>query len=293
MSTAVVFPGMGPSVQVAKYLLVNRYGRDLLARADDVLGYPLIERYRTEAGAYSEPAQVLFVLACLTFAQSIEDSPDLVAGPSFGGRATAAYTGVLEVDETIWLTARLARLMSAYFTAHHTGVVTHSFVRVPESELRPILTELTWHEISGQIDDDFFMVSTRTEQLEWLKRRLAAVGGLSLYTMWPPMHASVFADLRDRVDDEIFAKLTWSKPAVPVVADQDGSIRDTGDGVRTMLLDGFVRAVRWPSVVTTLRQAGVRTVHVAGPDGMFTRVPGITRNFSVVRAGQPLQSSVS
>jgi [acyl-carrier-protein] S-malonyltransferase len=286
VKSAIVFPGMGPSVDVAKFMLVNPAARELLARADKVLGYSLFDRCQEAEGDYNEHAQVMFVLACLAFAR-LADRPDYVAGPSFGGRAAAAYCEVLTVEETIWMTAELARLMSAYFAQAHPDVVTHSFVRVPEDALRRILAELdTWHEVSCYIDADFFMLSLRAERLDWLKQQVAAVGGLSLYTMRPPMHAGIFADLRSRVDSEIFGRLDWADPVIPVIADQDGSVRDTADGVRIMLLDGFVRAVRWPSVVATLRRLRVEALYISGPDTMFGRVPCTTRAFTVRRAGR-------
>jgi [acyl-carrier-protein] S-malonyltransferase len=177
-------------------------------------------------------------------------------------------------------------VVAAYFAVSHTDIVTHSFVRVSEETLDSVLAELEdWHEVSCRVDADFFLVSLRDSWVQWLKSRLASVGGLSLYTMRPPMHTSLFGELRSRVDSEVFGQLGWADPMVPVVADQDGSVRSTGQGVRDMLLDGFVKAVQWPAVVGTLRREGVGTVYVSGVDGMFGRVPCTTRNFVTVALG--------
>lgn len=72
----------------------------------------------------------------------------------------------------------------------------------------------------------------------------------------------------------------------------------TGDEVRTMLLDGFVRPVRWPAVVDALRRHGVGKLYVAGPDSLFGRVPVTTGNFDVVAvdprtALQPVRRSLA
>lgn len=291
-ATATVFPGMGPSQfeDIAKFMLLNPFARKLVAQADEVLGCSLFDAYRDAEGQYSEHAQVAFVVNCLAFAQWAEDTicaqPDLIAGPSFGGRAAAAYSGSISFAEVVWLTSKLAHVMDEYFTAQHPDIVTHSFVRTPAPELAKILDELTeaghWHEISCHLDHDFFMLSLRRGQVDWLKRRLSSVGGLSLYTMQPPMHASIFTGLRDRVDAEIFSQITWADPVLPVIADQDGTVLRTGEGVRNMLLDGFVKAVRWPEVVATLQRFQVRKLYVAGPDSMFSRVACTSRNFEVV-----------
>lgn len=303
---ALVFPGMSPTrfQDSAKFMLVNPVARRLVAQADDVLGYSLLDRYRQAEGDYSEYAQVAFLVNCLALAEwardRFEPEPTLCVGPSFGGKTVAAYTGVLDFAEAVRLTAGWARLLDEWFAEHHRDVVTHSFTRVPRAELDQVLAELDaqgeWYEISCHVDDDFYMVSLRADVLEWLGKRLRSVGGLPLYTMHPPMHASVFGPLRERAEDELFDGLTFREPRIPVVADQDGTLLTTGDEVRTMLLDGFVRPVRWPDVVAALRRHGVGRLYVSGSDSLFGRVPVTTRNFDVVAvdprsALQPIRRS--
>ena len=293
----MIFPGMGPSRfrDVARFLLVNPLARRLLAGADEALGYSLFERYRDcddDSDDYSEHAQVAFLVSCLAMAQWAEHTagarPTVCAGPSFGGKAAAVYAGALTFSDAVRMTARQARCEAEYFARRHTDVVTHSFTRMPAQRLDGLLDELAgrgeWHEISCYVDDDFHMVSLRDGMLEWFQRRLRALGGFPLYTMRPPMHCAAFGELRELVEREVFGELTFADPRLPVVADQDGTVLDTAAGVRTMLLDGIVRPVRWPAVVATLRRLGVGTVCVAGQDSIFGRVGCTTRSFEVVAA---------
>jgi [acyl-carrier-protein] S-malonyltransferase len=298
---AFVFPGMGPSrfADVAKFMVINPYARNLVAAADKRLGYSLIERFRTAEGDYSEYAQVAFLVNSVALAQwaeeALEVEPDVCVGPSFGGKAAAVHSGALDFSDAVWMTAQLARCMDEYFAVEHTDVVTHSFVRCPVEELRAIQSELDaegeWHEVACYIDDDFYMMSLREGRLDWLQQRLRAVGGMPLYTMRPPMHSRVFEGLRRKVDDEVLSQLEFRDPELPVVADQDGALLVSAEGVRTMLLDGFTRAVRWPAVVEALKGLDVRTLYVAGQDGLFGRVRRTTANFRVVRvnAGMAMQ----
>lgn len=289
---ALVFPGMSPTrfQDSAKFMLINPVARRLVAEADDALGYSLVDRYRQTEGDYSEYAQVAFLVNCLALATWANDrfdpEPTLCVGPSFGGKTAAAHTGVLGFADAVRLTAGWARLLESWFADNHHDVVTHSFTRIPRPELDRVLAELDergeWYEISCHVDEDFYMVSLRATVLEWLGKRLRSVGGLPLYTMRPPMHASVFGPLRERAEQELFAPLTFHDPRIPVVADQDGALLTTGDQVRTMLLDGFVRPVRWPAVVDALRRHGIGKLYVAGSDSLFGRVPVTTRNFDVV-----------
>ncbi|MET9730395.1 ACP S-malonyltransferase [Streptomyces sp. NPDC006458] len=290
---AILFPGMGPTAfgDVARFMVANPCARRLVATADDVLGYSLVDRYQEADGdAYSPYAQIAFVVNCLALAEwaqpRMEVPPRFVAGPSFGGRAAAVHAGVLSFPDAVLMTARLADRMAEYFTREHPELVTHTVVRVPLERLSEALRELDesgeWYDISCYVDDDFTMVTLSERSLERFERRVRSLGGLSLYTMKPPMHSHVFRGLRDQVEAEIFDGLVFSDPLVPVVADQDGTVLTTGSGVRTMLLDGFVRPVRWPDVVASLTGQGVGTLYVAGQDGMFSRVAGTARTFRVV-----------
>ncbi|MQY14092.1 Malonyl CoA-acyl carrier protein transacylase [Streptomyces sp. RB5] len=290
--TAIVFPGMGPTpfANVAKFMLINAHARELLATADEVLGYRLTDRYQSAAGDYSPAGQLAFVVNCLAMARWAEDvlgiRPRLVAGPSFGGRAAAVYSGVLGFADAVVMTARLADMMDEYFAAEHPELVTQSMARLPEAKLAELRAELDgqgeFNDLACQVDDDFVMLTVREGILEDLQRRIRSLGGMPLYTMKPPMHSHLFAALGERVDAELFAGLTWSDPALPVVADQDGRLLTTGDEVRRMLVDGFTRTVRWPVVRAALAAQDIGTLHVAGEDRLFTRVTGTTRAFLVV-----------
>ncbi|MFF9321481.1 ACP S-malonyltransferase [Streptomyces sp. NPDC014735] len=292
--TALVFPGMGPVPfsEVGRFMVASPYARELVAVADEALGYSLVDAFRCADGDYSEAAQVAFFVNSLACAHWARDhlgvEPDIVAGPSFGEKAALAYTGAVELPDAVRLTAGIARCLDDYFADHHQDVVTLSFARAPREGLDAILAELDdageWHEISCRVDEDFWMVSLAERRVEWMRERLRAIGSLPLYTMRPPMHASAFAPLRARAEREVVSRHTFTDPALPVVADQDGRLLHTGAELRTMLLDGFDHPMDWPSVVTALRDAGVRRLCVAGPDSLFGRVPLTTRTFDVVAA---------
>jgi [acyl-carrier-protein] S-malonyltransferase len=292
VSTAVVFPGMGPSgySDLGKFLVTEPRARRLRRAADAALGYPLMERYRDSSADYSEFSQVAFLICCLALTEwardTLEIEPALCTGPSFGEKPAAAYSGALTFAETVLLTARLARCEEEYFRSEHRDVVTQSVARTPEETLREILTGMSergeWHDISCHIDQDFFMVSMREPAVERFTREVRAAGGLPLYAMRPPMHSSAFAALRRKAEEEVVGAFTFADPRMPIVADQDGAVVRTGDGVRAMLLDGFVRPVRWACTVEAMKGLGVTEVYVAGPDSLFGRVRCTTRAFTVV-----------
>ncbi|MER6893103.1 ACP S-malonyltransferase, partial [Amycolatopsis sp. NPDC000740] len=289
--SAVVFPGMSPCrfVDFGKFLLINPFARRLIKDADDRLGYSLVDRFREAEGDYSEYAQVGFMLTCVALAEWAEQeygmSPDYCTGPSFGEKPASVYAGSLTFPDAVWMTAKLAQCLDEFFATEHTDVVTHSFVRTPEEKLRDALTELDgrgeWADISCYIDHDFYMVSVRERNLDWLKQTVRSMGGLSLYTMRPPLHSRAFGALRRKAEDEVLGGLDFHDPLLPIIADQDGSVLRSGEQVRTMLLDSIVEPLRWPDVVSSLEQLGVRKLWVAGPDTLFGRVRATTSRFEV------------
>ncbi|MFJ3219854.1 ACP S-malonyltransferase [Kitasatospora sp. NPDC086801] len=292
--TAVVFPGMGPTrfADVAKFMLINPQARRLTRTADETLGYSLVDRYRDTPGDYSEYAQLAFLVNSLALAEWVEQTQGvrggICAGPSFGGKAAAVYSGALSFPDAVRMTSRWARVLEDYFAVEHRDIVVQSFARVPELIRAELLRELDeegeWYDIACHIDHDLTMVCLREGRLEWFQRRVRAHGGLPLYVMRPPMHSQAFTALRDRVEAEILDVLTFADPTIPVVADQDGRMLTTGPEVRAMLLDGFVRAVHWPQVVQSLRERGVDKVYVCGSDSLFGRVHCTTAAFEVVTA---------
>ncbi|NKZ08314.1 ACP S-malonyltransferase [Actinomadura latina] len=289
--TAVLFPGMGPTryADVARFMVVNPVARGLLARADRRLGHSVLDELEAAEGDYSESAQVAFMVACVALAEwaRTEHGAEASAcvGPSFGGKPLSVFCGSLPFEDAVWMTAALAGCMARFFATECRDVVTHSFVRVSGEQLAEILGDLDargeWADVACRVDRDLHMVSLRERNLEWLDKRIRGFGGLSLYTMRPPLHSAAFGGLRRVAEDEVLGGLAFADPALPVVADHDGAVLRTGAGIRAMLLDGIVRPVDWPAAVRALRGLGVGRLRVCGPDGLFGRVACTRDSFEV------------
>jgi [acyl-carrier-protein] S-malonyltransferase len=283
---------MGPSGygDLGKFMAASPHVRRLRKTADAVLGYPLMDRYRAAGSDYSEYSQIAFLISCLALIEqagdTLDNEPAACAGPSFGGKAAVAYSAALPVGETILLAARLARCEEEYFATEHEDVVTQSIARTPGPVLAEILDSMArrneWYDISCHIDEDFFMVTMREASRDVFMKEVRAAGGLPLYAMRPPMHSSAFGALRRKAEDEILGDLPLSDPRLPVIADHDGSVVTTADGVRAMLLDSFVKPVRWPRVVRSMKELEITKVYIPGPDRLFGRVRCTTQNFSVI-----------
>ncbi|WP_419998943.1 ACP S-malonyltransferase [Streptomyces boninensis] len=295
-NSAIVFPGIGPTTLAdsARFLTAHPAARRLVAEADRVLGYSVIDRYReAEArggqAAFPEPARISYLVGCLALADwAVADHglrPVACAGASFGGTPAAVQAGALSFEAAVVLTAEWGRRADAYFAREHRDIVTQSFARVPADPLADLRAELDargeWNEVACQVDHDFHLLSVREGVLDWLQGRLRAAGGLPLYVMRPPMHSPAFGELREEMAAEVFDGVAFSDPRVPLVSDHDGSLVETAAGVRDMLLDAATRPVRWPAVVDTLKALDVRRVYVPGQDALWGRVEIMTGAFDV------------
>ncbi|MGW1811136.1 ACP S-malonyltransferase [Streptomyces sp. NPDC002078] len=291
---------MGPSkfAEVGKFLLLDPFARARLAEADQALGTSVFDNFREQTDDYSEFSQVAFLVNSMAMADRAEETlgvvPDICVGPSFGQKAAAAYVGSLPFAEVVRLTAELARLEEDFFGREYTDVVTHSFVRTPEERLAEILADFdergVWYEFSGHLDRGFTMLSLRENELEELKERISKAGGYSMYSMRPPVHAPAFAALRRRAEEEVFSRYAFADPELPVVTDQDGTVINSADELRTMMLDTFDRPINWPAVVAALKDSGVSRVCVTGPDNLFHRLDCTKDNFEVEAVGLPKRS---
>jgi [acyl-carrier-protein] S-malonyltransferase len=298
VKTGIVFPGMGPwgYGDLGRFMATNPHARRLRRTADAALGYPLMDRYRTAGADYSEFSQIAFLISCLALMEQASDTLDTesaaCAGPSFGGKAAIAYSAALPVAEAIVLAARLARCEEEYFATEHEDVLTQSIARTPGPVLAEILDSMAqrneWYDISCHIDEDFFMVSMREASRDVFLKEVRAAGGLPLYAMRPPMHSSAFGALRRKAEDEVIGDLPLSDPCLPIIADHDGSVVTTAEGVRAMLLDSFVRAVQWPRVVHAMKELDVTKIYIPGPDSLFGRVRCTTQHFAVVPIKPPV-----
>ena len=290
-ATAIVFPGMGPSTfdDLGRFLVLDRYARARVVQADEVLGESLLAGFRAERDGLGVLSQVAFLVCSLALADRAEAEldlrPDLAAGPCFGQRALTAYAGALDLPAAIRLTVELARCEDEYFAAEPEELVTQCFVRVPDQPFADAIAGYVdsgeWVEVSGRLDRGAYLVSLRSALLDKMVETVRRLGGYTMQTLRPAVHARRFGPLRHRAE-AVLSRYQIAAPSLPLVADQDGRLVRTADELRVMLLDTFDRTLDWPATVAALYGHGVRTVYVTGPDLMFHRLDCTTSSFRVV-----------
>ncbi|MBB4683804.1 ACP S-malonyltransferase [Amycolatopsis jiangsuensis] len=285
---AVLFPGMGPARagMLGRFLVIDHRARRLLGVAERALRHSLLDPLAREDDEYTEHTQLAFVLASLAVAERAEQEHDLdpvaVGGASFGERAAVVRAGALPLADLVRLVAEVARRERAYFERAHQDLVSQFVVRTPEAVLTDVLDGIG-HELSGRFDAEAHLVTLAEHDLGEFVRRVRAAGGYALTTMRPAAHARVLGPLRDELA-EVFGRFGFADPALPIVSDQDGEPVRTGDEAAALLLESTVNAVRLPELVHRFARLGVGRVLVAGPDHLLHRLPGLTGQFTLLRA---------
>jgi len=272
---------MAPSnhTAVGAFMRTDPGVRRLLARADEALGYPVLERFRDAGTDYDESGRVAFVVNCLALAERAVERhglrPELCVGPSFGQMAAMGHTGVLPFAELVRITAELAREEEACFAADARGLATHFFFRTPDGSLRRVLSRLekegTPHEVSCVLGGGFGAVTLPETAVPVLEALIREVRGVPLYSMRPPVHCSALAVLRERAL-KLISAAGPADPRIPLVSDLDGGLVTTGAAVAELVAEGFVRPVRWPDAVRTMLDLGIERVCVPGPSNLFDRL---------------------
>jgi [acyl-carrier-protein] S-malonyltransferase len=276
----MLLPGLAPAnaAAVGEFMGVDPFVRPRLAEAEEVLGYPLEQRFRSGGAGADEYRQLAFLINTLALADRAEQrlrvTPAVCLAPSFGLLAAIVHLGVLPFADVVRLVAHNARHEAEFLAGPDADVVTYYVFRTPEDALREVLGEMAgraeWAEISGRFDAGFFAVSMRASSVAGFTRGIRERAGVPLYRMSPPVHCSRLGPVRDRL--AALCPPTFTDPRVPLISELDGSLVRTGAGVRALLLDGVVGPIRWPDAVAALERLGVRTVCVPGPSNLFDRL---------------------
>lgn len=282
MADVVYFPGLVPATfaSIEEYLRTDPYAQARLRTADEVLGYPLLEAYRT-AEVYDWEVYEAGVLALsLALADWAGDTLDLdpvaFGGQSFGAIIGAVWGGVLGYADALRLVRESTRVELEWFGSRPEPLGCFFFYRLTA----PVVDDLVarcraeGHVVEGSIylDNSVHAVSGTESGLRRLRDLVADAGGHAFYSMNRAEHCSLVQGLRDRLATEVYPRAAWSGSRLPMLSDVSGSRLRSPDEIREDLLDGWVTPVHWPAVTGAIREVGADRAIVIGPRTMFGRL---------------------
>ncbi len=284
MADAIYFPGLVPTTfpSIAEFFTENPYARQRTAIADDVLGYSLTAAYE-RADVYDwEVYEAGFMALNLALADWAGDSLDLdpvvFGGQSFGAIVGAVYAGALDYADGLRLIRESTRVELDYFGGLTEPLGCFFFYRLAADDVDALLEECRaeGHRVEGSIylDNRVYGVSGTMSGLERLRELVTRAGGRAFYLMNRAEHCPMVADLRQRLEAEVYSRLTWRDVRLPMISDVTGCLLTDRVAIMTDLLDGWTTPVHWSTVAAGIQASGADRAFVVGPRNMFARLTG-------------------
>lgn len=279
---ALYFPGLVPTKfsSVEDFLRTSDYARRRIEVADEVLGYSLLDSY-AKAEVYDwevyESGFMALTLALADWAlDHVEINPVLCGGQSFGAINAAVFSGSLSYVDGLELVRSSAKVEIEYFEAQPEPLGCLFFYRLNSRQVDELVDAFRSDghdvEVSIYLDDTVHAVSGTLADLELLEKRVREAGGYPFYTMNRSEHCGSVRPLRDRLETEVYDRVTWRSPKWPMLSDVTGELLSDPEEIKQDLLDGWVTPVHWSTVVEGMRTARAEHAHIIGPRNMFARI---------------------
>ncbi|WP_406692040.1 hypothetical protein REH65_08660 [Saccharopolyspora sp. ID03-671] len=276
---ALYFPGLVPTKfsAIEDFLRTSDHARARIEVADDVLGYSLLDAY-AEAEVYDwevyESGFLVLTLALADWAlDHVELDPVLCGGQSFGAIIAAVFSGALSYEDGLRLVRASAAVELDYFAAVPEPLGCLFFYRLDSRTVDALVADFPGElEVSIYLDDSVHAVSGTLADLRLFEDRVRESGGYPFYTMNRSEHCSTVRPLRDRLETEVYDRVSWNSPKWPMLSDVSGRLLTDPAEIEKDLLDGWVTPVRWSTVVEGMRAARAEHAHIIGPRNMFARI---------------------
>lgn len=282
MSLVLFFPGLTPTKYdaVGDFVTRDRHAAARFAEADEVLGYSLVEAYRTASIYDWEVYQSGYMALTLALADWAEErygeQPHLCGGQSYGAVMAAVRAGALGYADALRLMSRSVLVELDYFASQPEPIGCHFFYKLSYDTVRRLIDEFTaggeWMELSVAFDASVHAVSASMATLERFQQRVREEGGMPFYTVDRAEHCSAVAGLRDRLAEEVYSTVPWHDTRIPFLSDVDGRCLTGGEEIKNDLLAGWTTPVHWRTVLDGIGRAGGDRVWIPGPRNMFARI---------------------
>ena len=288
MSTvAYVFPGQGSQFVGMGHALAIRSpaAAAIFAEADAALGEP-ISTIAWEGPAdildrteHAQPALLATSIAYLAAASERTahegrpgQPPVYLAGHSMGQYSAMVAGGVISLVDGVRLVRERGRLMQASGTGREGRMA--AIIGLDDALLADLVARAGMHGVFGVANRNSpgqVVVSGERAAVEAaleIARELGARRAIEL-PVSVAAHSPLMAEAASRLR-AMLAAVTFSDPAVPLLANRDARLLTTAEAAREELVEHLTAGVDWVRAVEQMAASGVDTFLEIGPGRVLT-----------------------
>jgi len=273
MTIAYLFPGQGSqAVGMGKDLYGrSAEARELFARADEVLGFPLSElcfEGPEEELRLTRNTQPALLVVSTAACRMLGRDPAVAAGHSLGEYSALVAAGSLGFEDAVLLVHKRGLYMQE---AVPVGVGAMAAVLgVPGEEIERRLGEVGAGvvEIANWNSDDQIVISGEKAAVEAALAAIKAPRSVTL-PVSAPFHSRLMRPAEERLAADLDA-VAFADPRFPIVCNVDARPVRTAAEARDALKRQVSRSVLWTRSMDVLRDWGVEACVECGPGKVLT-----------------------
>ncbi len=305
---AFIFPGQGSqSVGMGQGLaLASPAAAIVFAAADAALGEP-ISRLAWEGPDeelnLTENAQPALLATSIAYLEALREHwaasgapapvPMFMAGHSMGQYSAMVAAGVISLADGIRLVRERGRLMQGSGDGRQGAMA--AIIGLDDASLPELVARASVHGTFGVanrnapgqvvVSGERAAIEAGAEIAKSLGARRAIVLPVSVAAHSPLMEGAA------RAMREVLAEVPFSDPTVPLLANADAAVLDTGEACRAELVAHLTAGVDWVRAVETMVAAGTDAFVEVGPGrvltGLTKRIAADAATFATDDAGAP------
>jgi len=295
MKTAFVFPGQGSQYAGMGREIAERYevAREVFCEADSVLGFSLSDicfNGPEEALKLTENTQPAILVTSIAIYRVLEEKgirPDFVAGHSLGEYSALVAAGSLKLSDAVGLVRRRGQYMQQ---AVPVGVGAMAAVLGLEiSAVYDVCERASEGQVVSPANLNSPLQTSIAGNREAVERAaaLAKQAGAKRVIMLQvsaPFHCALMKPAEERLAVDL-ANLPFADLRIPLIANVDAAVANSGDDARRNLERQVSRPVRWRESVERLLADGVRRFVEVGPgSALIGMVRSIDKSATILNA---------